>query len=89
MVSKDAVRSFSRDRLSAPKAERRGRLARRNEGRAALGTELVLLDLQSKLTLVMPCDTSSCHQIQKAFFVQLRWPADRDFKTSADRQIVV
>ena len=34
-------------------------LADRGKSRTALGTELVLLDLQRKLALVVPSDTSS------------------------------
>jgi hypothetical protein len=37
----------------------------------------------------MPGDTAASHQIQKALFIELRWPTDRDLETSANRQIMI
>jgi hypothetical protein len=44
-------------------------LARRDHRRAALRPELVLLDLQSKLTLVVPSNTPASDEIQKALLI--------------------
>jgi len=54
-----------------------------------VGAELVLLDLQRQLALVMASDTPSRHKVQQAFLIQLRWPTDRHFKTSANRQVMI
>jgi hypothetical protein len=48
-----------------------------------------LLDLQSKLSLIVPGNTPSRDKVEQALLIQLGWPADRNFETSADWQIMV
>jgi hypothetical protein len=65
------------------------RLSNRNQCRTALGPKLVLLDLQSELTLIVPGDSSPRYEVQKALLIELRWPTDRNFQASTDRQVMV
>ena len=42
----------------------------------ALRAKFVLLNLQRELTFSVPDDPSASDQVQKALFIQLRWPTN-------------
>jgi len=56
--------------------------------RTALRSELVLLNLQSQLSLHVPGDAAPRDQIQQAAIIQLCWPADGNLQARTNRKVV-